>query len=362
MKEIGMRKDELDTPALWVDLNGLEENVKLLAAIFARAGVDWRPHIKAIRIPAIAQMAVRAGAIGVTCAKLTEAEFMSAGGITDVLIANQIVGPYKVNRLAHLCRRVDVKVAVDNPGNVNALCAAAQACGVTLAVVIEVNVGLDRAGVAPGEPCRHLARLISHSSGLKLKGVMGWEGHTRKIEDFEERRGAIEQAVMALTQTASMLRADGHDVAIVSCGGTGTHYVSAFMPGVTEVQTGGAIFGDGFAIKQGEHTTPCLFVRSTVTSRPAPNRVIIDAGFKALPPTQPPARPIGLEGVEKSNFSAEHGEITLSSPDDSLRVGDSIDVMVGYSDMTVMNHDKLYGVRDGLVEVVWNIEGRGCYR
>jgi D-serine deaminase-like pyridoxal phosphate-dependent protein len=362
MPEVGLEKNALDTPALWVDLAALERNIAHLAGIFREAGVGWRPHTKGIKVPAIAHQALAAGALGVTCAKLAEAEVMAAAGIGDILIANQIVGPPKIARLVNLRRHADVKVAVDDAGNVAELGRAATARGVELGVVVEVDVGLERAGVAPGAPALALSRLVHDTPGLRYQGLMAWEGQARAIEDLDARRRVIEEAVGLLTSTAGQCRAAGLPVEIVSAGGTGTYYVTAHLPGVTEIQAGGAIFGEVASRHWGVETEPALFVHTTITSRPAPDRIIVDAGFKALPRWHRTPQPMGVPGVLSFETSAEHGTLTLSAPEGRLQVGDGLDFLVGYGDETVCLHDTLYGVRDGIVETAWAIQGRGKFR
>jgi D-serine deaminase-like pyridoxal phosphate-dependent protein len=359
MHEVGLKKSELDTPVLWVDLNMLEDNVAHLADYFRSAGVQWRPHVKGIKVPAIAHQILRAGALGVTCAKLSEAEVMAASGIGDILIANQIVGLQKAMRLAHLCRRADVKVAVDGARNVAELGRAAALTGAKIGVVIEVDVGMNRAGVAPGQPAVALARLVEGTRGLRYAGLMAWEGQARRVMDLETRRSVIEEAVGQLTATADLCRKADLPAGIVSAGGTGTYHVTAHLPGVTEIQAGGAVFGDVASQSWGVETKPALFVRTMVTSRPSPDRIIFDAGFKALPKWHNTPEAVGLPEVASFDTSAEHGKLTLKAPDATIQVGQAFDFRVGYGDETVCLHDTMYGVRDGVVEVVWPILGRG---
>jgi D-serine deaminase-like pyridoxal phosphate-dependent protein len=353
---------DLDTPVLWTDLDALERNIGDLARFFMQAGVSWRPHIKGIKVPAIAHQMLAAGAIGVTCAKLGEAEVMAEAGIQDLLIANQIVGSQKISRLVHLCQQADVKVAVDDPVNVAELGRSAANLGVELGVIIEVDIGMSRAGVAPGQPTVDLAQIVNDTKGLRFAGVMGWEGQTRHILDRHARRPAIEQAVGLLLDTAQLCREAGLSVSIVSAGGTGTYHVTAFQSGVTEIQAGGAIFGDVASKSWGVETEPALFVHTTITSRPSPDRVIIDAGFKALPGWKYPPHSAGLSGVKHLGFSAEHGTLTLKEPNLDLRVGDSLDFLVGYGDVTICLYDELYGLRAGLLEVIWPVVARGKLR
>jgi len=358
MSDVGSPIAELDTPALWVDLEIMEANIAYLVAYFRQAGVQWRPHVKSIRVPAIAHRALAAGAIGVTCATVAEAENMANGGIQDILIANQVVGPHKTARLVALCHRSDVKVAVDNATNVAALGAAAVSAGVVLGVVVEVDVGQKRAGVAPGQATVDLGQVVRATAGLRFRGLMGWEGHTRAIAEVDLRHQAITQAMEQLTDTADLCRAAGLPVEIVSGGGSGTYDVTAFHPGMTEVEAGGAIFCDVMYQKLGVQTRPCLFVRSTVTSRPTPSRIIFDAGFKTMPMWRESPSPVGLSGVQSMRTNAEHTQVELAAPNTQVELGQAFDFIVGYSDSTVFLFDTIYGVRHGLVETVWTILGR----
>lgn len=359
MTYVGRSKDELDTPALWADLDTTERNIATLAAHFASCGVGWRPHIKGIKVPAIAHKLLRAGALGVTCAKVSEAEAMVASGIGDVLIANQIATPVKIARLIGLAAQADVKVCADDAGNVDALAEAARGRGVTLGVLVEVNTGMDRAGVPPGAPTVALARRIHQSPGLRLAGLMTWEGHNLGFADPDEKRRGIERSIAAFLDTAAQCRAQGLPTGILSAGGSGTYLVTSRIAGVTEIEAGGGIFCDVTYQGWGVPLEPSLYIRSTVTSRPAPNRIILDCGFKTLTRGFAPARLLGVEGVTGLVHSAEHGIVTLDRANDALRVGDAIDMVVGYSDATVFAHDVMYGVRGGVVEAAWPILARG---
>ncbi|MEZ4673540.1 MAG: alanine racemase [Caldilineaceae bacterium] len=362
MSEVGLPLAGLDTPFLWTDLERLERNIASMAGHFAEAGVQWRPHTKGVKVPAIAHKLLAAGAIGITCAKLGEAEVMVAAGIDNILVANQIVGPHKIARLVHLCRYADVKVATDNADVVSAIGAAATTAGSTVGLVIELNTGMNRAGVAPGEATVALAHHITKTAGVRLAGLMTWEGHTLSETDPERKREQIKAAITQLTTTADQCRAQGMAIDIVSAGGSGTYYITPFLPGITEIEAGGAIFCDMTYQGWGVELEPALFVRSMVTSRPAPNRVICDAGFKTLPRGFASPKPMGIENVAQISFSAEHGIITLDQPNTTLRVGDTFDFIVGYGDATVFLHDQLYGIRQGVVEACWPVWGRGKIR
>jgi D-serine deaminase-like pyridoxal phosphate-dependent protein len=345
---------------LWVDLDRLEQNIATLARHFQNAGVHWRPHTKGMKIPALAHKLLAAGAIGITCAKLSEAEVMVAAGVKDILIANQITGRHKLPRLANLCRQADVKVAVDHARNVAALGAIAVTYRAEIGVLVEINCGMERAGVQPGEAVLALARLIAQTPGLRFRGLMSWEGHTLDLSDPVQKRQAIEQSIGLITSSAELCRRHDIPVEIVSCGGSGTYQITPFLPGVSEIQAGGAIFCDVTYQSWGVALQPALFVQTTVTSRPNPQRIICDAGFKSLPGYDSPPAPVGLaQKVRKVISSAEHGALELERPNETLEVGDLLDFVVGYSDGTVYLHDILVGVRNGLVECTWPILGRG---
>ena len=196
-------KRAVDTPALLVDLDALEANIGRIAAACRQGGINWRPHTKGIKVPQIARKLIDAGAIGITCAKLGEAEVMAAHGFSDILIANQIVGPQKIARLVALRPACDVIVAVDSRDNVTAIAEAARAAGVVIRLVIEVDMGMKRAGVEPGEACVAFARFIAAQHGVKFAGLMGWEGQTAGIADPAVKVAAVAAAVAALARTAA---------------------------------------------------------------------------------------------------------------------------------------------------------------
>jgi len=362
LTEVGLNKQDVDTPFLWADLDKLESNIKQLATLFSEAGVQWRPHIKGIKVPAIAHKALKAGAIGVTCAKLGEAEVMVDAGITDILIANQLVTPQKITRLVNLCRRADIKVAVEGRPNAAMIGEAAAAAGVEVDVVIELDTGMARAGVAPGEATVEMSRLVHETAGLRYMGLMAWEGHTANMTDFDEKRAIIEGCVSALTHSADLCREAGLPVAIVSCGGTSTLRVTPFLPGITEIQAGGGMFNDRAYSGRQVDTEICAFVRCTVTSRPIPERIILDGGFKTIPAWPGEPIPLGIDNVSSIKTSAEHMIINLSAPDETVKVGDAFDFIVGYTDATTFLHDYLYGMRNDVVEAVWAVAARGKLR
>jgi D-serine deaminase-like pyridoxal phosphate-dependent protein len=358
----GLPKTALDTPALIVDLDALDRNIARMAETFRRAGVGWRPHTKGQKVPALAHRLLAAGAFGVTCAKVSEAEIMAAAGIRDILIANEVIGEQKVRRLANLCTQADVISAVDSPVGIQQLDQAAAEAGTRPRVLVEVDTGMGRCGVTPGQAVVDLARRVVDAPHLRFAGVMGWEGHCATIADPDEKRQAVVTAVGKLTDSADRCRAAGLPVEIVSCSGTGTYQIAASLPGVTEVQAGGGAFGDVHYRDDFHVDHECaLTVLTTVVSRPNSRLIVTDGGFKTFGLYRCDPEPLGIPrpSIERFALSAEHGRVFLTEPNEQLKVGDLLEFIVGYSDSTVYLHDTLFGVQDGIVRVAWPIAGRG---
>ncbi len=357
---IGQSKFALDTPALLVDLDVMEANIARIVATCRAHGVAWRPHSKAHKTPEIANMEIAAGAIGITCAKLGEAEVMATAGIRDILIANQIVGPTKIGRLVRLAEHADPIVCVDSIENLIELDEAFGSSRKRLRVAIEVNIGMNRAGVEPGPPVAALAQAIANRRGLHFVGVVGWESQATTIADSAEKARTVRDAVAALTASARACTAAGHRVVIVSCGGTGTFPYCAQQPGVTEVQVGGAIFSDmHYLTNYHVDFAPALTVLTTVTSRPTPTRIVVDAGRKSMSGDAAMPVPLSIPPVSAMKLSSEHTKIELEQPNAAPNFGDKIELIVGYSDTTVHLHEEIVGVRGGRIESMWRVAGRG---
>jgi len=358
--QANLRKSDLDTPALLVDLGLLEANITRIAQTCQRQGVSWRPHVKGNKTVEIVRMELAAGAIGITCAKLGEAEVMAAAGVQNILVANQIVGEAKIARLITLLDHAEVIVAIDSPTNVAELAEAAKKARKALQVVIEVNIGMNRAGVEPGAPVVALAGAVAQHPSLRLMGIMGWESHAVAIDGQEEKAKVVAKAIGSLTASAKACREAGHSIEIVSCGGTGTFPYCAQQPGVTEVQVGGAVFSDEHYRTHYHCDFPCaLTILATVTSRPNPARIVLDAGKKAMSGDAALPRPVNLNNVRSIRLSAEHTTIELSSQSDFPRVGEKIELVVGYSDTTVHLHEQIVAMRGDQVDAIWKVAARG---
>jgi D-serine deaminase-like pyridoxal phosphate-dependent protein len=356
---VGLPVSELDTPAVLIDLDPFERNIAGMAADIEARNCAWRPHAKAHKSPAIAHKQIAAGAIGVACAKVGEAEVMVAAGIRSILIANQIVGPIKTRRLAQLCHHADVITSVDAIENVQELDGVAREYGARIGVVIEVNTGMNRSGAEPGAASVALAEKIARCAGLRFAGVMAWEGQAMSMAPGPEREREIVRACRSLVETAEAIRAVGVPVEIVSAGGTGTYLTSAAVEGVTEVQAGGGIFGDKIYRDFGARVEPALSLLTQVVSRPTPDRIIVDAGRKSIDPSLRPPVVKGIATTQPISLSAEHGKILLDTPCDTPRAGERLEFWVGYGDQCNHLHEHFYGIRNGVVETIWPIAARG---
>ncbi len=356
---IGMNVADIDTPALCLDIEVVEANIKRMAYYFRDSPVRLRPHSKKHKSPTLGHMQLEAGAIGITCAKLGEAEVMVAAGIKDVLIANQIVGPGKIARLVNLAAHSEVMVAVDDAANVANLNAAAEAKGIRLRTLIEVDIGMQRCGASPGQPVLHLAREILASPGLRFEGLMGYEGHAIFTEDIDERRTKTEESLKLLTDSAELLRQEDIPVGIVSGGGTGTYFITGAYPGITELQVGSYISMDSqYRQLPGVDFDNGLTVLVTVISTRDDDHAITDAGMKAL--THDFGLPVVIDppGWQLTDLAEEHGFLKrIDGP--RLRPGDKVTIVPNHGCTTINLHDHYHVIRRGILEAVWPIAGRG---
>ena len=363
--QIGMPLSDVDTPALLLDLDAFEHNLKLLHDSLAGRNVKVRPHAKSNKCPEIALRQMALGAVGVCCQKVSEAEAMVDGGVNDVLIANEVVGAAKLRRLAALSKRARIAVCADHPDNVIALDAAAREAGVTLDVLVEVNVGANRCGVEPGAPAFNLAKQIHLSPHLRFAGLQAYQGSAQHMLKTDERRAAIEAACEKVRRTTALLAQADIPCERVTGAGTGTYLFEAASQVYQELQTGSYIFMDvdyskndwtESGIPRFEHS---LFVWTTVMSCPTPERAIVDAGLKASSVDSGPPRVFEMPGVEYVRASDEHGVLKLSAGV-SLPLGHKLKLVPGHCDPTVNLYDHFVCVRNGRVEALWPITARGA--
>jgi D-serine deaminase-like pyridoxal phosphate-dependent protein len=313
----------------------------------------------------IALHQIARGAVGVCCQKVSEAEALVYGGVRNVLVSNEIVGAPKLTRLAALARQAEVSVCVDDAQNVRDLDAAARAFGVRLPVLVELNVGANRCGVEPGEPAVALAQLVAAQPGLRFAGLQAYQGRAQHIQDLARRREAIELAIARVRETVQRLDRKGLRCEMISGAGTGSYQFEASSGVFTEVQAGSYIFMDvdyakndwtESGIPRFEHS---LYVWTTVMSRTAPERAVVDAGLKASSVDSGMPRVAELEGAEYVKASDEHGVLKLNGSV-RLAVGEKLKLIPGHCDPTVNLYDQYVCVRNGRVEAIWPITARGA--
>ena len=354
----------LDTPVMLLDLDCFERNAGRLMSVMRKNGVGWRPHSKAHKSPIIARMQMALGAHGVTCAKVSEAEVMVRGGVPSVLIANELALPAKWGRVAALQLHAEVIACVDSIEHLSMANDAGVLLGVEIPLLVELNIGMDRCGVPPGKPALELAHRIADAKGVRLAGVMGYEGHTLTLWPSGVKEDAIRKSVGLLTETAFLLRSVGLPLPIVSTGGSGSYVTSATVPGITELQAGGACFMDRFYAEQchlSEHGFEfALSIMASVSGRPTPERAILDSGFKTMS-EQPDLKPIpiGLPDAEVMYLSAEHCNLRLGPNAPKLQIGDKVVFIPDYGDTTTFRHDVFIAHRNDIVELVIPLVARG---
>jgi D-serine deaminase-like pyridoxal phosphate-dependent protein len=354
--------EDLDTPCLVVDLRLFEANVAL--CMERLAGVDVRPHLKTAKSPAVARLLLEAGAVGVCVAKLGEAEVMLEGGIDDVMVTTELVGPAKLRRLAELRERwpeASIRVVVDSWEGASRLNAA---LAEPIETLIEVNVAQNRCGVAPPAAVGLADRLVELDK-LELVGLQGYEGNLQHIRDRDERRWRCDRAMQRLARAVDDLLEAGHRVDVVTTGGTGTAEFCAEHEMVTEVQPGSFAFMD--ADYRDTHGVPyehALTTVATVISHPTANRAMVDAGLKTLSNDSGPARVIDAPGWTYEHAGDEHGALIAGAMADrrDLEVGDRVTLVPSHIDTTLNLHDTMYVQRDGEVLAEWAIAARGKVR
>lgn len=349
---------ELDTPALLVDLDALDHNARLMAQRCADAGIAWRPHVKACKAPAMALRLLEAGAVGVTCAKSSEALAMAQGGVADILIANEVVGEQKVSRLVEVAKLATLCVAVDDPANIREISAAADSAGVTIDLLVDIDVNLHRCGVTP-EEAPALCALIADLPAVRLRGLMGYEGHVMGLPDEEKERETAASAAI-LAQANEQCQADGYEIGVLSGGGSGNYRYVLQQGVLNELQAGGAALMDLTyeLMGVGGHQR-ALSVVCQVVSAANPDRAAGDAGWKSTGRHTGLPSVINPEGWECVGLSAEHTHFAREGGE-PLQIGDRVEMIPHYSDSTVLLHRTLYAHRSGVIEEEWEISGSGA--
>ena len=366
----GMREEEIDTPALVLDLDAFDHNLAAMAGLLAPTGAKLRAHAKTHKSATIARLqAERGGAIGQCVQKVGEAEALVWGGIGDVMVTNQVVGREKLARLFGLTRLARVSVCVDDGAQVAALEEVAEAAGGRIETLVEIDVGMDRCGVAAGPEAVALAERIAASRHLVFAGLQAYQGRAQHLRSAEERAAAIGHAADLTRRTVEQLRQRGLACPIVGGAGTGTFALEAASGIWTEIQAGSYAFMDAdYARNLEADGTPvstfrhALFVLATVISATRPGLAVLDVGHKGVAVDSGMPLVWGMPGIAYVGASDEHGKLTWEGGDRRLAIGQKLRLVPGHCDPTVDRYDWYVGVRNGRVESVFPVDARGAMR
>jgi D-serine deaminase-like pyridoxal phosphate-dependent protein len=363
-------REELDTPALVVHEEILQRNLKGMAEYAREKGIAMRPHFKTHKTAEVATMQQELGAIGITCAKIGEVEALVEAGVTaDFFIANEVIGPLKTERLVDLLDKVNVRVAVDSVAGAQGLNDAMAKAGKTLDVIIEINTGQDRAGVLPDEALPLAEKIRETMPNLRVIGLMTHEGHAGKTMSPQELTDTATDAGNKMVNTAEQLREHGFDITTVSVGSTPAAFETTQIEGVTEMRPGTYVFQDNTIFRFGTiGPDDCaLRILATVTSRPAPDRAVLDSGSKVL--TVEPSQwregygyIVEYPDAQIVSLSEEHAVVKLPESAQGMQVGDKVEVIPNHVCPTVNLTDELFVVRDGEVAESWPVIARGRVR
>ena len=367
--EAGISKWDLDTPCLCVDLDRLEGNLDRMQTTVTGNGIASRPHAKTHKCPAIARLQIATGSVGICTAKISEAEVMFEHGVEQILLTTVNVSPRKIRRAMYLRKWCDGFVqAVDTAANARELSDAAAEAGVVADVTVDVDPGGHRTGITPGAPALELAQLVDTLPGLRLRGMLCYDGGSQHVTGFAERRRRALANLEAAADTADRMKRSGLDTGIFSGGGTGTYNIDHETPGMTDVQVGSYVFMDaqylGIGGEEDDEVysdfAPALTVLTTVLNDQYEGRATTDAGAKANTINRPWPIVAGETGMSYTSGSDEFGTIRYEeNASRTYRVGDKLELIVSHCDPVVNLYDQLYGIRGDRVEVGWPIAGRG---
>ena len=357
-----MRVEEVDTPALILDLDAFEANLDRLASMLDGTGVRLRAHAKTHKSPVIAHLQMARGAVGQCVQKVAEAEAMAWGGVPDIIVTNQVVGAAKLARLAAMARITRIAVCADDPRHVQAVEAAAESAGVRIPVLVEIDVGMGRCGTQAGPDAVALAGQIAASRHLEFRGLQAYHGAAQHMRSPAEREAAVGQAAVAVRRTLEQLRQQGLECPVVGGAGTGTFALEVASGVYTEVQCGSYCFMDADYARnaQAPGFTQALFVLATVMSTAQPGIAVVDAGLKALSTDSGMPLVWQRSGISYVGASDEHGKLACQ-PGARPELGEKLHLVPGHCDPTVDRYDWYVGVRKGVVECLWPISARGAF-
>lgn len=363
-KPVGTPVEELDTPALVVDLAKLEHNISTVHSIFKDSEAKLRPHIESHRCPAIAHKQLAAGGTvnGITVTTVGEAEVFAQNGFSDIFVANEVVTSQKISRLCSLARHATITVAVDSPDNVKALSEAAQNSGATLNAVVDIHTRLERCGVDPGQPALDLAKTIDAAQALNFVGLTTYEGSII-TEDPDELASESRKWIQQVLDTRELIEKNGLNVKVVSVGGTHNYEIAGAMSGVTEVPAGTYALMDARYAKSRSQLSPAAKVMATTISTPEPGLALLDCGQKAMSVDTGVPLSEGIPGATLTKMSAEHGFLELEGEaQNTVNLGTKVWLTPWDIGNCVNVYDYINVVRDGKLETVWEVSARGRYR
>jgi D-serine deaminase-like pyridoxal phosphate-dependent protein len=352
---VGKSVYELTTPCIVTDIEVLDANLKKMDDFLNEVNCKLRPHFKSNKCVSLAkrQMSYN-NTVGITCAKLSEAEQLVAGGVQDVLIANQVIGRDKTARIAEINRKATVRVAVDSKLGIEQLGAAAQKAEVNIGVLVEVDIGMKRGGVLPGKPVFDLVKIVAHTPGLTFDGLQSYEGHIVTLEDYNERKRRVQQDLKPVVETKKRLEQKGYQP-VLSSGGTGTYDITGYIDGVDELQCGSYALMDSAYKKIRPEFEYARYILATVISDQA-DRITIDVGLKGVGAEYGTPEVLGHPKAQAVEFSEEH----LTIKDLNASIGDKIRLIPPHGCTTNNLYSKMWIARNNKIEDVWEIEGHGC--
>jgi len=364
----GLNAFDMDTPALLIDLNKVEKNLSAMQKKADAFGVSLRPHIKAHKIPKLAKMQIQMGAKGITASKIGEAEVMVDAGIKDIFIANQIVTETKANRLVALSKRAIISVGLDSIAGAKILSQVFYDAKEIIDYLIEIDSGLNRCGVPPGRPAIEFYKAVEHFSGIRFKGIFTHAGQVYGKQNLEEVKNVSRLESGLMIETAMCFKEQDVNPEVVSVGSTPTIRVWEGCTGINEIRPGNSIFLDAIQVGLGvaEPQECALTVLATVTSRPDSGRAVIDAGSKVFALDKGAHGKETVKGFGKvlgkkaviERLSEEHGIMSVDS-NEKLEIGEQLTIIPNHACTVINLSDKAYGIRNGQIEAVFKIAGRG---
>jgi D-serine deaminase-like pyridoxal phosphate-dependent protein len=339
----------LSTPVLLLDLDLMEANLRRMASFFQDASAKLRPHFKTHQVISLGSKQLQAGAIGITCARLEHAEALVDRGITNVFVASEVAGETMVRRFVELSRQAAVIAVVDSAKVISDMAREAQGRTHEVNVIVDLNLGLNRCGVPPGEAALRLTERVLES-GITFRGLMGYHGNLR-LPPGPEKEQKTRSALQKLIETKTLLEHNGIPVEIISCGGTSDYSIAATFPEVTEIQAGSYLLMDTWYEPLAPEFKPALSVLATVISKTSGTMLVANAGVKAVSTERGLPMVKGNQGLSIRAMHAEHALIDILDPAASPEVGDQIEIWVQHLDATISLHNEMYGMRNGkLVE------------